>query len=72
MYGKRQKSVCRTIRLSDGVCRIQKRRIWARIFLSLAFERKTSDFRQGENRLAGVIAEMTTEPLIAKRPRLEL
>lgn len=52
--------------LSDCVCRIQKRRIWAKIFLPLVPERKTGDFRQGENGLACVIAEMTTEPLIVR------
>ena len=65
MYEKRQKLGCRTFRLSDSVYRIQKRRILVKIFLSLAAERKTDDFRQVENRLACVIAEMTTEPLAA-------
>lgn len=64
MYEKRQKIGCRTFKLSDSVYRIQKRWILVKIFLSLFAERKTGDFRQGENRLAGVIAEMTTEPLI--------
>lgn len=32
------------------------------IFSSGRIRRKTGDFRLGENRLAGVIAEMTTGP----------